>query len=236
MSKAGASTRQTSYAPGMRLSAKVLTIPLAAALFSGTASSQVRLDHRELAADQQLIHALNRLTFGPKPGDVQKVRAIGLDKWVDQQLHPERIDNTSLDKFVARYSVLNQDQNDLLREFTVAQRERREVKREAGDSAMRPQRGENMALQQAGLSRRRVVAELQSSRVARAVASNRQLEEVMTDFWLNHFNIYAQKGPPQAYYLAEYEQDVIRPRALGKFRDLLEAVAKSPAMLFYLDK
>jgi uncharacterized protein (DUF1800 family) len=89
--------------------------------------------------------------------------------------------------------------------------------------------------QRIGLGRRQVVGELQSSRVARAVAGNRQLEEVMTDFWLNHFNVYAQKGPPEAFYLAEYEQDVIRPHALGKFRDLLESVAKSPAMLFYLD-
>ena len=81
----------------------------------------------------------------------------------------------------------------------------------------------------------RVMGQLQSSRVARAVASNRQLEEVMTDFWLNHFNVYAQKGPPEAYYLAEYERTSFRPNALGKFRDLLESVAKSPAMLFYLD-
>jgi uncharacterized protein (DUF1800 family) len=217
----------------MRRTCKLLVLTMLT--IAAPAPAQSRLDHRELAADQQIIHALNRLTFGAKPGDVQKVRAIGLDKWVDQQLYPERIDNSSLDKFLARYSVLNRDQNDLLREFNEAQRDRRLARREAGDTAMRPMRDENMALQQAGLTRRRVIGELQSSRVARAVASNRQLEEVMTDFWLNHFNVYAQKGPPEAYYLAEYERDVIRPRALGKFRDLLEAVAKSPAMLFYLD-
>jgi uncharacterized protein (DUF1800 family) len=215
----------------MRLATKVLCSSI---VFATTASAQQPLDHRELAADQQIIHALNRLTFGPRPGDAPKVRAIGLDKWVDLQLHPERIDNRSLEKFVARYSVLRQDQNDLLREFTVAQRERREARREGGDSAMRPDR-DNPALQGIALNRRRLMGELQSSRVARAVASSRQLEEVMTDFWLNHFNIYAQKGPPEAYYLAGYERDVVRPRALGKFRDLLEAVAKSPAMLFYLD-
>ena len=198
------------------------------------ANAQQPLDHRELAADQQITHALNRLTFGPRPGDAQKVRAMGLDKWVDLQLHPERIDDRSLEKFVERYSILRQDQNDLLREFNMAQRERREARRDAGDTAMRSARN-NPALQGIAVNRRRVMVELQSSRVAHAVASNRQLEEVMTDFWLNHFNVYAQKGPPEAYYLAEYEQDVIRPRALGKFRDLLEAVAKSPAMLFYLD-
>ncbi|HKY99370.1 MAG TPA: DUF1800 domain-containing protein, partial [Gemmatimonadaceae bacterium] len=215
----------------MRLTLKVLFSSVALATI---ANAQQPLDHRELAADQQIIHALNRLTFGPRPGDAQKIRAMGLDKWVDLQLHPERIDDRSLEKFVERYSILKQDQNDLLREFNMAQRERREVRRDAGDTAMRPARN-NPALQGIALNRRRMMGELQSSRVAHAVASNRQLEEVMTDFWLNHFNVYAQKGPPEAYYLAEYEQDVIRPRALGKFRDLLEAVAKSPAMLFYLD-
>jgi uncharacterized protein (DUF1800 family) len=89
--------------------------------------------------------------------------------------------------------------------------------------------------QQMANSRRQVVTQLQSSRVARAVASERQLQEVMTDFWENHFNIYAAKGAPEPYYLVDFDQNVIRPHALGKFRDLLEAVSRSPAMLFYLD-
>ena len=209
------------------------SILVAAALGPASVLAQAPLDHRELAADQQIIHALNRLTFGARPGDVQNVRSVGLDKWVDQQLHPDRIDNAPLDRFVARYSILKQDQNVLLREFNEAQRDRRVARREAGDTAS--SRQDNMELQQIAQKRRRVMGELQSARVARAVASNRQLEEVMTDFWLNHFNIYGQKGPPQAFYLAEYERDVIRPRVFGKFRDLLESVAKSPAMLFYLD-
>jgi len=195
-----------------------------------------RLDHRELAADQQVIHALNRLTFGARPGDVQKVRAIGLDKWIDQQLHPEKIDDSSLDQFMNHYSILHEDQNQLLQEYAIAQRDRRQVKREAGDTTQNMgSREDSMAFQQIGTKRRQVGGQLQSSRVARAVISNRQLDEVMTDFWLNHFNVFIQKGPPEAYYLAEYERDVIRPHALGKFRDLVEAVAKSPAMLFYLD-
>jgi uncharacterized protein (DUF1800 family) len=160
---------------------------------------------------------------------------MGLDKWVDLQLHPERIDDKDLQKFLDRYSIINQDQNELLREYTVAQRDRRLAKREAADTSSRPDAADAGVQQRIALGRRQVVAELQSSRVARAVAGNRQLEEVMTDFWLNHFNIYAQKGPPEVYYLAEYERDVIRPHSLGRFRDLLESVAKSPAMLFYLD-
>ncbi len=191
-----------------------------------------RLDHRELAADQQVIHALNRLTFGARPGDVQRVRSLGLDKWIEQQLRPEQIDDSSLQTFLSRYSILNRSHNELLAEFNQEQQERRTAKRAASDTESR---ADSVAYQRIATTRRQVVGQLQSARVARAVASNRQLEEVMTDFWLNHFNVFAQKGPPQAYYLAEYERDVIRPNSLGKFHDLLGAVAKSPAMLFYLD-
>ena len=196
-----------------------------------------RSDVRELPADQQIIQALNRLTFGPRPGDALKVRAIGLDKWIDQQLHPEKIDDSAIDRFVAGYPAINRDQDDLLAQYTQQQRERREVKRERADSTMTA--ADSMALRKQTQQRvnltRQVVTQLQSSRVARAVASERQLQEVMTDFWENHFNIYAQKGGPEPYYLRDFDQNVVRPRALGKFRDLLEAVAQSPAMLFYLD-
>ena len=193
-----------------------------------------RLDHRELAADQQVIQALNRLTFGPRPGDAQKVRAMGVDKWIDLQLNPSRIDNTPFEQFASRYDILNQDQSQLLQQYADAQRQRRLVRRDKADSAQ-ISRDDSMAVRQLGLARRQFMGQLQSERVARAMASNRQLEEVMTDFWLNHFNVYAAKGPPEPYYLVQYERDVIRPNALGKFRDLLESVAKSPAMLFYLD-
>src|SRR4051812_41656880 len=195
-----------------------------------------RFDMRELPADQQIIQALNRLTFGPRPGDVLKVRAIGLDKWMDQQLHPDKIDDRAIEQFVARYPAINQDQNDLLRQYADQQRTKREVKRDAAaakdatdSTAVRKER------QQRGNLTQQIVTQLQSSRVARAVGSERQLQEVMTDFWENHFNIYVRKGGPEPYYLTDFDENVIRPNSLGKFRDLLEAVAKSPAMLFYLD-
>ncbi len=198
-----------------------------------------RPDVRELPADQQIIQALNRLTFGPRPGDALKVRAIGLDNWIDQQLHPDKINDSAMEQFVAKYSALNQDQNDLLRQYAEQQRERQQVRRERADSTRVMSGADSMAvrqqLQQQFNLTRQVVTQLQSSRVARAVASERQLQEVMTDFWENHFNIYAQKGGPEPYYLRDFDQNVIRPRTLGKFRDLLQAVAQSPAMLFYLD-
>src|SRR3954471_10879796 len=197
-----------------------------------------RSDVRELPADQQIIQAINRLTFGARPGDVAKVRAIGLDKWIDQQLNPDKIDDDAMNTFVSRYPALQQDQNDLLKQYAEMQRQRREVKRERADTTAAMSADEiaqKRQLQQQNNSRRQVVTQLQSSRAARAVASERQLQEVMTDFWENHFNIYAAKGAPEPYYLVDFDQNVIRPNALGKFRDLLEAVAKSPAMLFYLD-
>ena len=198
-----------------------------------------RSDVRELPADQQIIQALNRLTFGPRPGDALKLRAMGLDNWIDQQLRPEKINDSAIDQFIARYPAINQDQHDLLAQYAQQQREKREVKRDKADTSRMMTAADSMAfrqqLQQRGNLTRQVVTQLQSSRVARAVASDRQLQEVMTDFWENHFNIYAQKGGPEPYYLTDFDQNVIRPRALGKFRDLLEAVAQSPAMLFYLD-
>ena len=214
---------------------------IAAAVISGSLSTAItaqttaaRLDHRELAADQQIIQALNRLTFGPRPGDAQKVRAMGLDKWIDLQLHPEKINNSSFDQFASRYDLLKQDQSVALGEFAQARRERQMAKRDRADSAQMT-REDRTALQKYGLERRKFMGQLQSERVASAVASERQLQEVMTDFWLNHFNVFAGKGPPQPYYLVEYKRDVISPNALGNFRTLLGAVAKSPAMLFYLD-
>ncbi|MEP6872369.1 MAG: DUF1800 family protein, partial [Anaerolineaceae bacterium] len=165
-------------------------------------SSAPRLDHRELASDQQVIQALNRLTFGARPGDVQKVRSMGLDKWIDLQLNPSKIDDTPFEQFATRYDILNQDQNQLLKQYAEAQRQRRTLKREKADSTM-VTRDDSMAVRQIGLARRRFMGQLQSERVARAVGSDRQLEEVMTDFWLNHFNVYAAKGPPEAYYLVQ---------------------------------
>src|SRR5256886_2098713 len=197
-----------------------------------------RSDVRELPADQQIIQALSRLTFGAKPGDVQKVRAIGLDDWIDQQLQPNKIYDDAMNAFVSRYAALNQNQNDLLRQYAEQQRQRREIKRDRADSTKAMTADDSammLQVREQQNSRRQVVTQLQSSRVARAVASNRQLQEVMTDFWENHFNIYAAKGAPEPYYLVDFDQNVVRPNALGKFRDLLEAVAKSPAMLFYLD-
>jgi uncharacterized protein (DUF1800 family) len=188
---------------------------------------------REQTADQQVLHVLNRAAFGPRPGEALKVRAMGVDAWIDQQLHPERINDSEFERFLKNYKSFDYDQGDLVKHYGELQRERRQVKKGATDRDMA--REDSINLRKQAQQLRGVVGELQSSRVARAVGSERQLQEVMTDFWENHFNVYARKGGPMPYLLTSYDRDVIRPNALGKFRDLLGAVAKSPAMLFYLD-
>lgn len=200
---------------------------------------------RTQTADQQVIQVLNRLAFGPRPGDAAAVRAMGVDRWMEQQLHPERIDDSATDTLVAGYSLLNGNQAELASRYAMAQRERRALKRQKGDTSQQsaPPTATNpgvqdtadlIALRQIQRQRTQLMGELASARIARAVTSRRQLLEVMTDFWENHFNVYARKNAIEPYYLADYDR-TIREHALGKFRDLLGAVAHSPAMLVYLD-
>ena len=190
---------------------------------------------REQTADQQVLQVLNRLAFGPRPGDVAKVRAIGVDAWIDQQLHPERINDSAMDEMLARYPMLHADQSALATQYATAQRERRLVKRDTSAAARdNTQAANDDGLKEVRRSRAQLVGQLESSRVARAVTSDRQLQEVMTDFWENHFNVFVGKNPVEAYYLTDYDR-TIREHSLGKFRDLLGAVAHSPAMLVYLD-
>ncbi len=196
---------------------------------TGVTTSSVR----EQTADQQVIQVLNRLAFGPRPGDVLRVRSMGVDAWIDQQLQPEHINDQAMDQLLARYPLLQQDQTALAVQYVQAQREFRLVKRDtaARDTMRSP---DQTGLQAIRRSRAQLVGEIESARVARAVGSDRQLLEVMTDFWENHFSVFVGKNPVEAYYLTDYD-NTIRDHALGKFRDLLGAVAHSPAMLVYLD-
>jgi uncharacterized protein (DUF1800 family) len=316
-----------------------------------------------LQGDARILHALNRFTFGPRPGDLDAVRTMGLDKWFDRQLHPASIDETDvrtrLDQFPAMrwtpqqllYSVPS---NGVIRQaldgkvpvpdsgtlravyedqmFRVsAKRQEKEQKKAAGQqsqaaavkpasmeepsaigksadrneaavsqgsgsqadanptsmgtaqapvamvdegqfkqmiemipgqrvmqlASMQPEKADGFfkslrPQQRAALVRdltpdlkevvldlenpqRLVNEEIVAQRLTRDVYSNAQLQEVMTDFWMNHFNVFLHKNDETPYYLVSFERDVIRPRALGKFEDLLQATAHSPAMMLYLD-
>ncbi|MCX5762609.1 MAG: DUF1800 domain-containing protein [Gemmatimonadetes bacterium] len=201
------------------------------------AASAPAVDARGIAlrtqtADQQVGHALSRLTFGARPGDVETVRAMGVDRWIEQQLHPERIDDSRADAWVNQFEATTSTAAELETRYqnpgTLANLLGR---RSAGGLT----REDSAQVREARQHLRRIGEEVQLSHVGRALQSERQLQEVLTDFWLNHFTVFSGKGVREQYYLAEYENRVIRPRALGRFRDLLGAVAKSPAMLFYLD-
>jgi uncharacterized protein (DUF1800 family) len=183
---------------------------------------------REQTADQQVRHVLNRLAFGPRPGDYDRVRQTGVDAWIEQQLHPERIADPAVTQLVSQLPTYTTSVAELLAEYPRPGQIQQQMTRAmtAADSQM---------LRQQGAESRRVITELQAARVGRAVASERQLEEVMVDFWLNHFSVFSGKNAQMRYYVAAYEREAIRPHVFGKFRDLLEAVAKSPAMLIYLD-
>jgi len=249
-----------------------------------------RLPVTGLTEDEAILQALNRLGFGPRPGDLDRVKEIGLQKWIEQQLHPESIDDTALQTRLDRFPTLKMSSAQLLNEFPEPQlaarregitveeyrKEQQEQMRSAVQSTQysapqtmetdvqksdamhmpdfenvdndlnaNPGKQKGQGKGQGGIGNgmfnyeqihlpQRIVAELSMAKVTRAVYSERQLQEVMVDFWYNHFNVFAAKGADR-WLITEYERDAIRPHAMGNFRDLLEATAKSPAMLFYLD-
>jgi uncharacterized protein (DUF1800 family) len=275
----------------------------------------------KLTKDQQIMHALDRLTFGPRPGDVEQVKKIGLKKWVDLQLNPERIPETpflqarlmpleslwmssadvarhypqpgmikaiadgrkpmpddpvlraSVQKLVVRYrakkdpngeksdrlddlqpvkpleQILAPDQIRILKTGTQAQKKQllRSIPATQVDDLVLAMPGplRQQILPLAATDIRRKIMMLQApqqvvmfdlleAKMLRAVYSNRQLAEELDDFWFNHFNIYHDKGADR-FLIPSFEREAIQPHVLGRFRDLLEATAKSPAMLFYLD-
>src|SRR5579864_1923920 len=266
-----------------------------------------------ISSDQKIIHALNRLTFGPRPGDFEQVRKAGLKKWIDLQLHPNRIaDNPLLETKLQPHDTRGMTPLELARHYPTPQLIKamvegkipypshpeqrmmidnavRRFKQQQGKDAAEKPTLENVGLteeQQRALRRgapeeklkvfdslldeqkdevleamppgariglfvaappelrRRIqksagpqaviTQDLTEAKLLRAIYSNRQLEEVLTDFWYNHFNVFLDKGADR-FLVTSYERDVIRPHVLGKFRDLLVATAESPAMLFYLD-
>jgi len=201
--------------------------------------------------DRTIQHVLNRLAFGARPGDLDRVRRLGLSAYVDQQLNPARIPDAALDARLAQFSTLSLSTRELMDRYFLPAREaqramqlqQRARQASGSDPSMMPAEpgetraagpGANPALQQARRGQELVIGELTQAQLLRAVASDRQLQEVLVDFWFNHFNVFVGKGQVREY-LPEYVRDVIRPRVLGHFRDLLGAVAHSPAMLFYLD-
>ncbi len=301
---------------------KLLSLPAPLLVFFATAVLVANSDQpdfhqfdKKLSKDEQILHALDRLTFGPRPGDVQAVKKMGVQKWIDLQLHPESIaEDQELEKrlepleslrmtqeqAVAAYpprqmiraiaqgkqklpddpvtraaverisrrfnakkgqgdeelepqveltDVLSQAQIRILRTGTADEKKKLldsmdEEKQDDVVIAMRaPLRNQLLPVANTELRRKMILAnnpqgvvayDLNDGKFYRALYSNRQLQEELVDFWYNHFNVFLDKGSDR-FLVPSYERDAIRPHVLGKFRDLLEATANSPAMMFYLD-
>jgi uncharacterized protein (DUF1800 family) len=187
---------------------------------------------QSLTEEQRTVHLLQRTTFGVRPEDVSAVLKEGRVKWLDRQLNPGKIDDSAVATRLEKFPTISADMGDMLSAFQQAQQQRKEMQREQqmnGDSALRIRRP-----RPPGQSAQAIAGELIAAKLTRSVYSERQLEEMMTDFWFNHFNVFFGKGIDR-YLIADYEARAIRAHVFGKFRDLLGATAKHPAMLFYLD-
>lgn len=254
----------------------------------------------ELSADEAILHALNRLAYGPRPGDIARVRQMGLAKWIDLQLNPKAMDDSVMEARLRTYPTLQMSSAQLIADYPNPKQAANQAAKQASiekedtpqqavqkdadagvtamlqdmpahDSAAKGEaaaggtrdmasadtpspmklnpatpgagRKDSLGIDPNTVPRaladdstrpQRVVEELSMAKVTRAIYSERQLQQVMDDFWFNHFNVYAGKGEDK-WYLTSYERDVIQPHALGKFKDLVTETAQSPAMLFYLD-
>jgi len=202
----------------------------------------------QLTEDEAILHALNRLAYGPRPGDVERIRKMGLAKWIDEQLSFTSGNDSALDAKLSKFKTLKMSPGELLAKYPppnqAAKRSGMSVEeyREQMQQRMRASREE---LRQQGTDPaqiqfetmrgpQRIQAELDLATIDRAIYSDRQLYEVMSNFWANHFNVNVNKGADR-WLETDYIEKTIRPRAMGKFENLLVATAKSPAMLFYLD-
>ncbi|MGH9853798.1 MAG: DUF1800 domain-containing protein, partial [Blastocatellia bacterium] len=253
---------------------------------------------KSLTEEQRVIHLLDRVSFGSRPGDVERVMKMGWEKYLDEQLHPERVSDQAAEQKLKNIESIHLSNSELAKNYPPPQVIREVLKQrgielpglngvinpvpnpiqnpnaaqddmtkkdakkgfkelgkdaqkmeadDLGEPAMAPaqqpsaaddqakRREAYQALREMGYRpQQQIVQELQQAKVIRAVYSEKQLQEVMTDFWFNHFNVFINKGADRVL-TTSYERDVIRPRAFGKFEDLLKATAESPAMLFYLD-
>jgi uncharacterized protein (DUF1800 family) len=191
-------------------------------LFIFFVSLSLSAEAAERASDRQVLHVLDRLAFGPTIEDFRHVKAIDIERYIAEQLDPEAIaEPPALTERLAGLETLRLDPVRLFAEYGPL----REV------DGKKPTPEEQQARRQHS---RMILEQARAARLWRALYSPRQLQEVMVDFWYNHFNVFAGKGLDRLW-IGAYEAEAIRPHALGHFRDLLRATAHHPAMLFYLD-
>ena len=222
------------------------------------------------ASDKKIMHLLSRIAYGPRPGDIEAVSRMGIDKYIDLQLHPDRINDSNVEAKLSSLETLHLPIAQLYDRYPQPGAIARDlgIKGAGAANAQKPPQSSGQPQGQVGTSTQggaqandadaqqqqqenrqmiqqyyakhglkqpqEMLVELQAQKLIRAVDSQRQLDEVLTDFWFNHFNIFWPKGQDK-WMTTDFEMNAIRPHVLGKFKDLLMATAKSPAMLFYLD-
>ncbi|MBE9167637.1 DUF1800 domain-containing protein [Pleurocapsales cyanobacterium LEGE 06147] len=203
-----------------KLNSWILLLICGAILWLGLVQKQAS----GLVEDTQILHLLNRLSFGPTYKQIEQVRSKGVETYLQEQLAPDSIPEFSqLELHLAQLETLKMSPTELFQKYVpnpqMKEKKGRELSAEEKDKLLQ--------------QRWRVMHQAVEGRLARAIASKRQLQEVMIDFWFNHFNVYGKKAIA-SIWVGDYEND-IRIHALGRFRDLLEVTARHPAMLLYLD-
>lgn len=205
-----------------RFSRQIAGIGLLTACMSHSAFAALTLEQKQL-------HVLNRLGYGPNPAELDKIKRIGIDAYINQQLNTtsQPLPNallTQLNTVASRQS---------LQQIAGAYNQFVQQNRANAGATDSMQATANREAQQAFINN--IATAASSERILRATYSPNQLEEVMTDFWYNHFNVYKAKTAHSRIFFQDYEKNAIRPYALGKFKDLLVTTAHHPAMLSYLD-
>ncbi len=203
---------------------------------------------KKLSDEQKIVHVLNRLGFGARPGEVEKVKAIGLQKYIDQQLNASTLDDSVAEGKVKNLEIFGMTTSEVFAKYPNPAALL--IALEGGRAAQAAANGEQQMTDKERQERQKKIRDLYlkydlrpanqilpqivSNRMLRAVYSERQLQEVMVDFWQNHFNVFAGKAAVR-WYIPSYERDVLRKYSLGNFKDLVVGTAQHPAMLFYLD-
>src|SRR5256885_2810199 len=258
----------------MRLTATLLAFVLcfqSLSAFVSIAAQRAAKKSPTMTADARVAHVLSRLTFGARPGDFERVKAMGVEAFINQQLDPDSIDNSSVIAKLRRLPTLGMATPVLIEQYTppkpsaspsptvaktaeismaqtpnLINQNQDAGKMSAMQNEMQMDAKKDDAARIPALpaaspkptplpkNPQMIVTELQRAKLLRAVYSDQQLYEMMVDFWENHFSIFANKDDDR-YLLTSYDRETIRPFAIGRFRDLLGATARSPAMLFYLD-
>ena len=210
--------------------------PLAALAKTNSSNADVKDTAKVLSENRRIKQILSRLTFGARPGDFEKVRQTGIKAFIERQLNPDSIDDSALDKRLEKLPTLRLPTPTLAEQYNPPKPTPTPTPASDASPTPMPTATPMPSAKPSPTPKnpQMVVNELQRATVLRAVYSERQLNEVLVNFWENHFSIYANKDATR-WLMTQFDREAIRPFAFGRFRDLLGATVRSPAMLFYLD-